>query len=62
MIYKIIIYSKFSLNKVIYVTDDWTGGNCVRIFDKSTHRLIRNVGDLNAWNPLGLLVDDMGNM
>jgi hypothetical protein len=52
----------FILLKDIYVTDDWTGGNCVRIFDKLTHRLLRNVGDLNAWNPLGLLVDDMGNM
>jgi len=37
----------------IYVTDDWTGGNCIRVFDKKTYSLIRNVGDLNAWNPLG---------
>lgn len=46
----------------IYVTDDWTGGNCIRIFDKFSHRLLRNVGDLNAWNPLGLVVDDTGNI
>lgn len=37
----------------IYVTDDWTGGNCIRVFDKKTHDLLRSVGDLNAWNPLG---------
>lgn len=52
----------FLTKKYIYVTDDWTGGNCVRIFDKSTHRLLRNVGDLNVWNPLGLIVDDIGNI
>jgi hypothetical protein len=46
----------------IYVTDDWTGGNCIRIFDKQTHMLLRNVGDLNAWNPLGLLVDHEENI
>ena len=37
----------------VYVTDDWTGGNCIRIFDKKTQTLIKNVSDLNAWNPLG---------
>lgn len=47
---------------LIFVTDDWTGGNCIRIFDKANHRLLRNVGDLNAWNPLGLIVDDVGNI
>lgn len=47
---------------LIYVTDDWTGGNCIRVFDKLTHQLIRNVGDLNAWNPLGMVIDDMGNL
>lgn len=46
----------------VYVTDDWTGGNCIRIFDKTKHTLLRNIGDLNAWNPLGLIVDDLGNI
>lgn len=46
----------------IYVTDDWTGGNCIRMFDKKTHALIRNIGDVNAWNPLSIIVDDNGNV
>lgn len=52
----------FVTKTLIYVTDDWTGGNCIRIFDKHSHRLLRNVGDLNAWNMLGLVVDDIGNI
>jgi DNA-binding beta-propeller fold protein YncE len=44
----------------IYVTDDWTGGNCIRMFDKESHRLLKNIGHLNAWNPLGLVIDDNG--
>ncbi|CAF0925034.1 unnamed protein product [Brachionus calyciflorus] len=46
----------------IFVTDDWTGENCIRVFDKQTHQLVRNLGDLNAWNPLGLILDDAGNL
>jgi DNA-binding beta-propeller fold protein YncE len=46
----------------IYVTDDWTGGNCIRVFDKRTHTLLRNIGHLNAWSPLSLIVDDSGNI
>lgn len=44
----------------VYVCDDWTGGNCVRMFDKETHALLKNIGHLNAWNPLGLILDDNG--
>lgn len=46
----------------IFVSDDWTGENCIRVFDKNTHQFIRNVSDLNAWNPLGLILDDAGNL
>ena len=46
----------------IYVADDWVGGNCIRVFDKKTHALIRNVGDLQCWNPLGIFVDDQDNI
>ena len=30
------------------------------MFDKETHRLLKNIGHLNAWNPLGLIIDDTG--
>ena len=46
----------------IYATDDWTGGNCIRVFDKKTHSLLRNVGHLNVWDPSSLIVDDLGNL
>ena len=46
----------------IYVTDDWTGGNCIRVFNKRTHALLMNVRDLHFWNPLGVYVDNLGNI
>ncbi|RNA10283.1 hypothetical protein BpHYR1_054027 [Brachionus plicatilis] len=46
----------------IFVTDDWTGENCIRVFDRQTHHFLRNIGDLNVWNPLGLILDDAANL
>ena len=46
----------------VLVTDDWTGENCIRVFDKKTHQFLKNIGDLNAWNPLGLILDDSSNL
>lgn len=46
----------------IYVTDDWSSSNCIRVFDKNTKELIRNIGDLQAWNPMGVYIDHSGNL
>jgi len=46
----------------IYVTDDWSSSNCIRVFDKTTKELIRNIGHLQAWNPLGIAIDDNDNI
>lgn len=46
----------------VYVTDDWSGSNCIRVFDKLSGRLVRNIGDLQAWNPSGLFIDEKDNV
>ncbi len=46
----------------VYVTDDWSYSNCIRVFDKNTKDLIRNVGHMQVWNPLGIVVDDDDNI
>ena len=32
------------------------------MFDKRSLRLLRNIGNLESWNPLGLVVDDHSNV
>ncbi len=46
----------------IYVCDEWVSSNCIRVFDKVTKDLIRNIGDLQAWNPLGTFIDSNDNI
>lgn len=46
----------------IYVCDEWIASNCVRVFDKVTRNLVRNIGDLQAWNPLGTFIDTNDNV
>ncbi len=48
---------KLSKNHV-FVSDDWMGGNCIRVFDKLTYNLIQNIKDLPCYNPYGLLYDN----
>lgn len=51
-----------ALNKShVFVTDDWTAGNCVRIFCKKNKNLIRNISNLEVYNPCGLLIDKVNN-
>jgi DNA-binding beta-propeller fold protein YncE len=37
----------------IYITDDWNGGNCIRVFDRKTLELKQNIGNRYCYNPLG---------
>lgn len=46
----------------VYVTDDWSTANCIRVFDKGSKALIRNIGSLQTWNPVGFAIDDDENV
>ena len=46
----------------IYVSDDWTGGNSIRVFCKENKILLRNISNLDLYNPLGLLIDKLSSL
>ena len=50
-----------SIKAKIFVTDDWTGGNCIRVFSKTDKTLIHNISNLECYNPCGLLLDKINN-